>query len=108
MKKEVLLELNVECAHCKKRFNFADYLTEDDYGRHIAYLVLEKCNGNLILCESCLADSKKIIEQGTYRWAVSGGEKIRIADLELLSKSGAKRVFKFLSVDDGKITFKSK
>lgn len=63
MKKEddESLILNVLCSKCKKRFDFASYLNEDDIGKNIAELVLEKCYGNDILCKDCLAKSNKIL-----------------------------------------------
>jgi len=60
MEKEEIV-LNVQCIKCKKRFDFASYLTEEDIGKNIAELVLEKCRGNDILCKDCLKKSKKLL-----------------------------------------------
>ncbi|MCX8159006.1 MAG: hypothetical protein N3D20_01805 [Candidatus Pacearchaeota archaeon] len=61
MKKEDEFVLNVQCTKCKKQFNFASYLNEEDIGKNIAELVIEKCHGNDILCKDCLKKSKKLL-----------------------------------------------
>jgi len=60
MEKEEIV-LNVQCIKCKKKFDFASYFTEEDIGKNIAELVLEKCYGNEILCKECLKKSKKFL-----------------------------------------------
>ena len=52
-------EFKVECHECGARFDFADYLADEDYSKHIAEIVLEKCGGDLILCKNCNSIERK-------------------------------------------------
>ena len=96
----------VECYECGRVFDFADYLTSDDENRHIAELVIEKCGGDVLLCDRCRNFGRRIIERGRFELVTEDFENGCIGELELTSNSGKKTVLKIKNVSNGEITFK--
>jgi hypothetical protein len=101
MKKGDFDELRVECKNCGKRFDFLDYLTSDDEDKHIAEIILDKFGGDDILCEKCKELGKRTIEKGKFE--LIGNETM--ADIKFETEDGKKVVWKFVSSDEGKVTF---
>jgi len=88
----------VECGVCKRVFDFGDYLTPEDENKHIAELVLEKCGGDILVCDKCKR-GKRIVDSGKFQW-VFRGEGAMIPELELVSENGKKRVLSVKNFDE--------
>src|SRR3989344_8927166 len=96
----------VECHECGEVFDFANYIESmtDLKDKHIAELVLEKCDGDTILCQKCMKLGRKVIEKGNFEWVAKGPGGLRVADLELTSDDGKKRIMRFVEENDKGIT----
>jgi len=90
----------VECGSCKKIFDFGDYLTTEDEGKHIAEIILEKCGGDFLICDKCLKE-KKVLDRGTFQWIIS--ENAMIPQLELISENGIRKILNVRQFDDDSI-----
>ncbi len=95
MKKEGY-ELPAECVQCKSVFELNDDLIGEDWNKTIGDVLIEKYGSDLLMCPKC-RKMVRIIEEGTFKWVIRGDKDGRMADLELVSKEGNRRLWKVKS-----------
>lgn len=103
MKKESY-ELPAECVECKSVYELNDDLIGEDWNKTIGEVLTEKYGSDNLLCPKC-RKMVRVIEEGTFKWVVREDKNGRIADLELVTEDGNRRLLKVKSTSAKELVF---